>query len=122
MIFANGFVPRQNYSEELKQLKAEVVQIKDKMPRKSAFQEEFSLLQDQVVQYENTIKAQENSISRLIGLNDELLKYIDNIEEIKRSGGISIRFETTEDFICRKTLKRKTIIIPQVAIAVLEED
>lgn len=115
------FVPKRGYTEELEQIKAEVKQIKDNMPRKSSFQEELGRLQDEVMQKESIIKSQANFINRLISLNEELVGYINNIEEIKNSGGVRIGFETRQDLTCRKTLNFKTITIPQVNIGILEE-
>lgn len=114
-------IPRQGYLEELKQMQAEVVQIKDNMPRKSAFQEEFLRLQDQVVQDEATIKSQANLIGRLQNLNEKLIEYIGNIEEIKSGGGISVGFETRHDLTCNKMLTLKTIKIPEVTLVLLRD-
>ena len=110
-----------NRRDNNEQLRKDVAEIKAKMPKKSAYQEQMESLQDACMRYESALKAYEKKLERVLSLNEELIRYIENIEEIKRSGGISISYEPFRDYLSPVCLQMKMITIPEVKIAVICE-
>lgn len=106
--------------EELRTIKKYVSDIKCNMPRKSEYQERLDNLVDESMKKDEIIRSQAAIINRLTSLNEKLLEYIDNIEEIKSSGGINTRIEDAFDFTKPRMISTKRITIPEVTLVVVE--
>lgn len=113
-------VVTRNYHDELDQIRGELHSIKTAMPKKSAYQEELDSLLDTVIRQDETINKLQNKVNSLLSMNEELLKYIDNIEGIKNSGGVRCSVSDTFDFMEPRKLRIKTITIPEVKLAIVE--
>ena len=110
-----------NRRDNNEQLRKDVAKIKANMPKKSAYQVKMESLQDACVKYESALKAYEKKLESVLSLNEELIRYIENIEEIKESGGISISVEPYRDYSMPSCIQVKMITIPEVKIAVMME-
>ena len=106
-------------SDELRQIREELGCIKSIIPQKTRHEIELEELQNAVNSYKSVTQELENKVSRLLSMNERLMMYIDNIEEVKASGGIEISFAERYDFKSAGVLRTKLVTIPEVKIAVL---
>ena len=120
-MFTPVHIPKPNFREELERIRVEISRIANDMPKKTAYQEELDRLRDTDLLNASIIKEQTVSINRLLSLNEQLLDYIGNLEEIKKSGGIVRSFKTAKLSDLLQEIKIKTITIPEVKIAVIED-
>lgn len=118
------FVPvaRTNCRDDLEKVRKDVAQIKAKIPKKSAYQEQMELLQGACLEYEQQVKDLLKKLETVLSVNEELIRYIDNLEEVKKSGGLNIRVDPYHDFRKPTFVQTKTITIPEVKIVVFVED
>jgi predicted RNase H-like nuclease (RuvC/YqgF family) len=109
-----------NFREELREIRSDIGKIQDLIPRKTDFEKELDTLRDTVLKQSRRIKEMEFCEQRLYSLNQRLIEYIDNIEEVKESGGVTASFHSTCDNTEVKMLEVKTVTIPEVKIVVFK--
>ena len=118
------FVPiaRTNHKWDLEQIRRDVAKIRAEMPRKTTYQEQIEALEESCQKYALQVNALMRKAETLMSMNEELVRYIENIEEVKQSGGVNIRVETCHNPIRPTCAQMKIVTIPEVKIAVIVED
>ena len=120
MIFAPpNPAPFEQHKEELREIKQSLSNIENNMPRKSKTQMEIDELNDTVLEQSRTIQELQRAVNNLTSLSENLLKYIEDIDEIKRAGGLErkIDFDIRMDGDAIVRVKHEIITIPQVKLA-----
>lgn len=120
MIFAQpNPAPFEQHKEELREIKQCLSNIENNMPRKSKTQMEIDALNDTVLEQSRTIQELQRAVSGLTSLSENLLKYIEDIDEIKRAGGLDRKIDTLVSIDGDKMAKIpfEIITIPQVKLA-----
>ena len=119
MIFPAQNAPLEQHREELRDIKQCLSNIENNMPRKSKAQTEIDALNDTVLEQSHTIEELQHAVRNLTSLSENLLKYIEDIDEIKRVGGLDrkIDFSLSMDENAFVRVKHEIITIPQVKLA-----
>lgn len=120
MIFVPPNAPFEQHKEELREIKQSLSNIENNMPRKSKTQMEIDELNDTVLEQAHTIDKLQRAVNNLTSLSENLLKYIEDIEEIKRAGGLERKIEALVSIDAdemARTISFEIITIPQVKLA-----
>lgn len=110
---------------EIKQLgntiSKQLINIKNDIPYQSEIEIENKKLLDSNVKLKEQLKQIEGSLISLQEVNEKLLKYIEEIDEVKQSGGIKTQTFDYFNPIINRSLRQEIKIIPELKIARLVE-
>ena len=115
MLFGSGVIKeeiRKQGNIITKQLK----NIKDNIPYQSKLEEECNKLLDSNVKLKEQINLLENSLLSLQKTNEKLIEYIENIEEVKRSGGLKTEIYNGMDLNASREVRYEIKEIPAIRI------
>lgn len=114
--------PAQNFREKMDKIESALCKILESMPRKTETQEKFDSLQNTVVSQSDVIKKLQNQLNSMMSLNEELIQYIDNIEQVKSAGGVRTECYTRHDFAKPVMYRIKKVTIPEFSFGILDYD
>lgn len=100
----------------------QLINIKNDIPYQSKIETENKRLLDSNVKLKKQLKQLENSLISLQEINEKLLKYIEEIDEVKQSGGIKTQMFDYPNPTIGRPLKKEVKIIPELKIVRLVED
>lgn len=110
---------------EIKQLgntiSKQLINIKNDIPYQSEIEIENKKLLDSNVKLKEQLKQIEGSLISLQEVNEKLLKYIEEIDEVKQSRGIKTQTFDYFNPIINRSLRHEIKIIPELKIARLVE-
>ena len=110
---------------EIKQLgntiSKQLINIKNDIPYQSEIEIENKKLLDSNVKLKEQLKQIEGSLISLQEVNEKLLKYIEEIDEVKQSGGIKTQMFDYPNPTIGRPLRHEIKIIPELKIARLVE-
>ena len=95
--------------------------IKDDIPYQSEIEKENNMLLDSNVKLKKQVEELKAILLSVQGTNENLVKYIENIEEVKRAGGIKCSRFTHMSLECEPIEYEKKIIPSLVLFKRVEE-
>ena len=115
MLFGSGAI-REEIREQGNIITKQLNNIKDYIPYQSELEKEYNKLLDSNTKLKEQIKALKNSLLAIQETNEKLIEYIENIEEVKQSGGIKAEFHNVMDFNNYKEVRYEIKEIPAIKI------
>lgn len=115
MLFGSGAI-REEISKQGNIITKQLNNIKDDIPYQSELEKEYNKLLDSNTKLKKQIGVLENSLLSLQETNEKLMEYIENIEEVKQSGGIKTEFYNGNNFNNYKPVRYEIKEIPAIKI------
>lgn len=91
-------------------------EIKENIPYQSDLEKEYHKLLDSNTLLKKQVKELSKNLLSLQEMNEKLLKYISNIEEVKQNGGLEVKTYHAINCNILEAVEYETITIPTIKI------